>query len=139
VNITDDSWHSQGRQQRTKQGDPTPLKGASDHPASELRKGKRKAALEAKTTRDGGLPASSARQAKKARKSTDSNGTAPSPATKKGKGKAKVENKKSKLAKDVEWESDDEEDIGNMKAEEDWSDLESDEGGQDLGLEKARS
>jgi hypothetical protein len=58
----------------------------------------------------------------------------------KGKGKAKAgEAKKSKLAKDVEWESDDEEDIENMKAEDGWSDLESDEGGHDQGLENARS
>ncbi|GAA5987162.1 hypothetical protein JCM5350_003866 [Sporobolomyces pararoseus] len=125
-----------GRQQRTKQQDPAPFKGATDHPASELRKGKRKAALEAKTTREG-LPASSARAVKKARKSTDSSATA-SPA-KKGKGKAKVENKKSKLAKDIEWESDDEEDIENMKAEDGWSDLESDDGAEDQGLAKARS
>lgn len=133
---------TQGRQQRTKQGDPTPLRGASDHPASEARKGKRKAALEAKTTREG-QQAPSARAVKKARKSTDST-PADSPAGKKqgkGKGKAKSagENKKSKLAKDVDWESEDDEDIENMKAEEGWSDLESDEGGQDQGLEKARS
>ncbi|GAA5830820.1 hypothetical protein JCM3766R1_003438 [Sporobolomyces carnicolor] len=135
-----------GRQQRTKQGDPTPLKGASDHPASELRKGKRKAALEAKSTRDGAVPAaSSARAIKKARKSAGSEAASPraKPAAK-GKGKASkgdaANGKKSKLANNaVDWESDDEEDIGNMKAEEDWSDLESDDGGRDDGLEKARS
>ncbi|GAA5912526.1 rRNA (cytosine-C5-)-methyltransferase NOP2 [Sporobolomyces salmoneus] len=125
-----------GRQQRTKQSDPVPLRGASDHPASELRKGKRKAALEAKTTREG-LPASSARAVKKAKKSTTDSPAAKKPV--KGKGKAKVENKKSNAAKGPEWESDDEEDIENMKAEENWSDLESDEGGHDQGLEKARS
>ncbi|GAA5931954.1 rRNA (cytosine-C5-)-methyltransferase NOP2 [Sporobolomyces koalae] len=124
-----------GRQQRTKQADPAPLRGAADHPGTELRKGKRKAALEAKSTRDG-QAAPSTRAIKKARKSTDATVAAP----KKGKGKAKADAKaNSGKTKSVDWESDDEEDIENMKAEEDWSDLESDEGGQDLGLEKARS
>ena len=75
------------------------------------------------------------RAVKKARKSTDPN---VQPPKKKGKGKS-VEGKK-KNAKEPEWESDDSEGIENMKAEDEgWSDLESDQGGVDHGLEQARS
>ncbi|GAA6062634.1 hypothetical protein JCM10212_000296 [Sporobolomyces blumeae] len=129
-----------GRQARTKQGDPTPLRGAADHPSTELRKGKRKAALEAKSARTG-TEQPTQRAVKKARKSTDSSvgGPAKNGAAKgKGKANAKGANKKAKATDGAEWDSDDD-DIENMKADEGWSDLESDDGGVDHDLAKARS
>ncbi|GAA5930592.1 hypothetical protein JCM1841_006815 [Sporobolomyces salmonicolor] len=125
-----------GRQQRTKQGDPLPLAGSTAHPGSELRKGKRKAALEAKSARDGAA-APSQRAVKKARKSDGAAGTPKSKA--KGKGKEANSAKKGRAANKPEWESDDD-DIENMKAEDGFSDLESEMGEAEAnGLEKARS
>ncbi|GAA5821475.1 hypothetical protein JCM11251_004640 [Rhodosporidiobolus azoricus] len=128
-----------GRQQRTKQQDPAPFAGAKAHPGAPERKGKRKAALEAKSTREGAA-APSPRAAKKARKSDGAEGGRPAKKGKaaagaKGKGKESV---KSSNKGEVEWESDDEE-IEGMKAEEGWSDVSDEESGEDQGLAKARS
>ncbi|BGP14476.1 hypothetical protein JCM10213_004598 [Rhodosporidiobolus nylandii] len=124
-----------GRRQSAKQADPAPLAGAKAHPGAPERKGKRKAALEAKSVRDGAA-APSARAAKKARKS---DGGAEGRPTKKAKPAAKGKGKQN----DVEWESDDE-DIEGMKAQDGWSDVSDEEDDEEddeeaQGLAKARS
>ncbi|GAA5907338.1 hypothetical protein JCM6882_002810 [Rhodosporidiobolus microsporus] len=131
-----------GRQQRTKQADPLPFAGAKAHPGAPERKGKRKAALEAKSVRDGAA-APSPRAVKKARKSDGgaaAEGGRPAKKAKGGaaaKGKGKESVKRSKG--EVEWESDDE-DIEGMKAEDGWSDMSDEEDDEEAkGLAKARS
>ncbi|GAA5974248.1 hypothetical protein JCM11641_003351 [Rhodosporidiobolus odoratus] len=126
-----------GRQQRTKQADPAPFAGAKAHPGAPERKGKRKAALEAKSVKEGAA-APTARAAKKARKSDGGEGRSAKKAkpaagaAKKGKGKASVK------TDGVEWDSDD--DIEGMKADDGFSDVSDEEDDEEAqGLAKARS
>ncbi|GJN87166.1 hypothetical protein Rhopal_000111-T1 [Rhodotorula paludigena] len=117
-----------GRQARTKQQDPAPLSGSKAHPGAPERKGKRKLALEAKSDRSGAA-APSPRAAKKAKKAA-----APSAkAVQRGKGKEAATKGKA-AAKDVDWESDDD-DLEGLKAEDGFSG----DDGEDQGLAKARS
>ncbi|POY72505.1 hypothetical protein BMF94_4331 [Rhodotorula taiwanensis] len=121
-----------GRQARSKQSDPTPLKdGGKAHPGAPERKGKRKLAAEAKAERVG--PAAPSPRAPKRAKQ---DGTGSASANKaKGKGKAGSQTKKAATkapkaqnGKEVDWESDDDEDdIEGMKAEDDFSDEELDD------------
>lgn len=142
--------HSQGRQQRTKQGDPAPLAGSTAHPNSEARIGKKKAGLEAKSLREGttqsprGGRAGAARGAKRDTKGRVTGGFssgrgsgqgAERPAKRSKKGPAK------KAKKGSDEDSDDEDDIEGMKDENEEEDEEEQDlfGEADKGLEAARS
>ncbi|GAA6011389.1 hypothetical protein JCM10207_008323 [Rhodosporidiobolus poonsookiae] len=122
-----------GRQARTKQGDPTPFAGAKAHPGAPERKGKRKAALEAKSERTGGA-APSPRAAKKARKADADGAKAKKGAAAGKKGKGKESARKSEVD---EWESDD--DIEGLKAEDGFSSEDEMDDEEQQGLAKARS
>ena len=124
---------SQGRQQRTKQGDPTPLIGSTEHPQSGVKVGKRKAGLEAKALREGTVrpivapqPARKSKQtgflAGRSQHAPGQGGSgAPGSKAKKGKG---VQTTKPKRAprKSLNGAGGDDSDLEGLKDEDDMSD-----------------
>ncbi|GAA6037280.1 hypothetical protein JCM8097_008660 [Rhodosporidiobolus ruineniae] len=125
-----------GRKQRSKQSDPLPIRDAKAHPGAPDRKGKRKAALEAKSARDGTASTPNKKGRTSVGGAAAADGKRPAKKVKKDTPKKAAAARKGK---EVEWESDDE-DIEGMKAEEDWSDEDDEMDDEEAqGLAKARS
>lgn len=141
--LTQSHYHKkQGRQQRTKQGDPTPLAGSSAHPHAPTHTGKRKAGIEARSARDG--PTSSrggAKGGKGERKASGflaGRGGTNQPSNGTGERSAKRAKKSKKVEKEI---GSDDDDLEGLEEEDDFSD-DDDEAfakSEAKGLEAARS
>lgn len=128
-----------------KQADPAPLAGSSAHPNDEVHIGKRKAALIAKSAREG-TAATSARARKKAASQPERDARGKRlDGFASGRGDATLPRKKKKVKRTSQGGkgADDEDDIEGLEQEDDYSDsdgvADDDEGGKDYGLEAARA
>ena len=128
-----------GRQQRTKQAEPAPLAGSTAHPYSGAHVGKKKAALEARSARDGtAKPSPRAVKAKAAKRDSKGRETGGFLSGRNAGGAIqKAKKSQKKVGQGAER---DEDDIDGLEEQDDYDqedDLFAD--GEDKGLEAARS